>query len=438
MGYAFGIRHETKPFEHRAPITPAMVRELIESHGLEVLIEPSPTRIFSDDEYAQAGAIVSADLSRAPVIMGLKEIPLEQVRPEQTYVFFSHVIKGQLANMPLLDHLMELGCTLIDYEKITDGDGRRLVYFGPYAGHAGAIDALGVLGQRLTLEGTPNPFSALESAGSYGSLEIAKQAVRAVGDVIAADGVAEQLAPLVIGVTGYGTVASGVQEVLEALPTREIEPHELQSIVSSGSRDPKVVYRVTFRERHTVQPKAAGATFSLDEYYRHPGRYRSCFNQYIPHLTVLINCILWNERCPRLVSKSAIKALFSESTQPRLRVISDISCDIEGGIGCTLKSTHADDPAYLYDPVEDRAVDSLHGHGPVIMAVDNLPSELPREASTFFSQQLGPLVPAIARCDFAAPFGELALPPRIMRAVILHRGCLMPDFEYLSRFLGRD
>ena len=435
MGDVLGIRHETKPFEHRAPITPAMARELVEAHGLEVLVEPSATRVFADDEYVRAAASVTSDLARANVVFGLKEIPLELCQENRTYVFFSHVTKGQLANMPMLTRLMELGCTLIDYEKITDDKGRRLVYFGPYAGHAGVIDTLSVLGQRLRWEGITNPFSKLDNTGAYGSLDRAKEAVRAVGEVISTRGMPRELAPMVVGVTGYGTVASGVQEVLDELPAREIEPQELSKLCSGTSFDRGVVYHVTFREEHTVRPKEADQNFDLDDYYQNPGKYHSAFDQYLPHLTVLMNCILWNERYPKLVTKSAIQQLFAGQEQPKLRIIGDVSCDIEGAIECTLESTHADDPAYLYDPAADRAVKGVQGHGPVILAVDNLPSELPREASTFFSTQLGPLAPEITRCDFDVPFGQLALPPRIMRAVILHRGRLMPDFAYLSRFL---
>ena len=227
MAEVLGIRHETKAFEHRAPLTPEMVRELVEAHGLKVLVEPSATRVFTDGEYEQVSATATPDLSGANVVFGLKELPIELCQENRVYAFFSHVIKGQLAGMPLLTRLMELGCTLIDYEKIADANGRRLVYFGPYAGHAGMIDTLSALGQRLQSEGVDNPFSELGSAGTYGSLEKAKEGVRAAGAAIRANGLPRLLAPLVIGVTGYGTVASGVQEVLDALPARHVEPRDL-------------------------------------------------------------------------------------------------------------------------------------------------------------------------------------------------------------------
>ena len=186
MAACIGIRREDKsPWERRTPLTPEQVRQLRAETGLQFIIQPSTQRIFSDEAYRDAGAQVSDDLTPCHAILGIKEIPPHALEPHKTYVFFSHTIKGQPQNMPMLRRLMELECQLIDYERITDAAGRRLIFFGRYAGLAGMMDTLWALGQRLTWEGIANPFADLRRAWEYGRLEEAQAAVRAVGARIA-------------------------------------------------------------------------------------------------------------------------------------------------------------------------------------------------------------------------------------------------------------
>ena len=186
-----------------------------------------------------------------------------------------------------------------------------------------------------------------------------------------------------------------------------------------------------------VAPAQPGATFELQDYYRHPEKYRGTFEQYVPHLTVLTNAIFWTERYPRLVTKSYLRELFAGEARPRLRVIGDISCDVEGAIQATVKSTEPGDPVYVYDPATGRVTDGHEAEGVVIMAVEILPSELPREASADFSRVLKPFVSALATCDLTAPFAECHLPPEIKRAVIAYQGELTPDYRYIAEFLKR-
>ena len=140
------------------PVTPGIARYLRDEHGIEVFVQPSPIRVFSEAEFEAHGAIVQEDLADCPIVFAVKEIPSSFFRPGGAYMFFSHVIKGQPYNMPMLRRLMELGCTLIDYEKVIDDQGRRLIFFGRHAGLAGMIETLHALGQRLRWEGVPNPF----------------------------------------------------------------------------------------------------------------------------------------------------------------------------------------------------------------------------------------------------------------------------------------
>ena len=431
MGNVLGIRREDKNrWERRVPLTPAHVRQLVHEHGVEVIVQPSSIRAFPDAAYEAAGARVQEDLSPADVVLAVKEIPYRLFQPGKTYVFFSHTIKGQPYNMPMLRHLMDLGCQLIDYECIVDDNRRRLVFFGEHAGLAGMIESLRALGQRLALEGVSTPFADLSPAYAYTDLAEAQAAVRAVGERIRREGLPPEVTPLVVGIAGYGNVSRGAQAILDLLPVREITPSALAAVVEAGRGARDVLYKVVFREQDTVEPVEPGRPFDLQDFIRHPEHYRSKFAQYLPYLTLLVNCIYWAPGYPRLVTKEAIRRLYAEG-QPRLRVIGDISCDIEGAIECTVQATEPDAPVYVWDPATDRALDGLEGPGPVIMAVDNLPCELPKESSTAFGEALMPFVPALAVCDFRVAFEQVALPPELKRAVIVYHGELTPAYQYL-------
>ncbi len=437
MNVCIGIRREDKnEWERRVPLVPDDVRELRERHGIEVWVQPSPIRAFDAGDYAQAGAIVQEDLSPCPVVFAIKEMPLDFFQPGRAYVFFAHVIKGQPHNMPMLKRMLEQGCTLIDYEKIVDENGRRVVFFGNYAGLAGMIDTLWALGQRLAWEGIANPFGAVRLAHEYPNLDEAEAAVRAVGARIAREGLPASLTPLVIGVAGYGNVGRGVQEILALLPRQETDPADLANVMADPHPARDRVYTVTFKEEHMVEPIDPAQPFELQDYYQHPERYRGIFARYLPHLTVLMNCIYWEKRYPRLVTVADLRALYGGPEPPRLRVIGDISCDIEGAIEATVRATDPGHPVFVYDPVTGQATDGWVGRGPVILAIDNLPGELPRESSTAFSHTLKPLIPAIARADYTVPFEDLDLPPLIKNAVIAYQGQLTPNYQYIARFLA--
>ena len=435
MRPSIGVRRETKsPWERRAPVTPELARHLVRSLDIDVLVQPSARRVFSDADYTRAGATMSTSLADANVILGVKEIPPELLQPRTTYLFFAHVIKGQPANMPMLQRLIDLGCTLIDYEKIVDDDGRRLVFFGRFAGLAGMIDSLWALGQRLLGAGFRTPFADLEPAHSYDSLEAAKSAVRSVGERISADGMPDELAPLVIGIAGYGNVAKGAREILSELPTREVDPTDLD--VAKLDRSPKRLYQVTFKERDIVRPGSTDAVFDLHEYYDHPDRYRADFVRHLRHLTVLMNCNYWDERYPRLVTTDDLRTQWRHGgAVPRLQVIGDLGCDVGGAIECTVRCTDPGEPVYVFDVATGSTVAGFNGDGPAVLAVDILPSELPLEASEEFAKALSPILPALARADFDRPLDEAGLPAEVRRAVIVHRGRLTPDFEALEDHL---
>ncbi len=250
----------------------------------------------------------------------------------KTYLFFSHTIKGQARNMPMLRRLMELGATLIDYEKITDEQNRRLLFFGRQAGQAGMIDTLWALGRKLEAEGTPSPFGGLLQTYHYTSLVEAKEEIAEVAHVIRTEGLPEPLVPLVCGFTGYGHVSQGAQEIFDLLPMEEIPPERFGAFLRQKNFSAHRVYKTVFREEHMVRPRSPRRLFELKDYYESPAEYEPLLEAFLPHLTILVNGIYWSPAFPRFLSRSFIRDLYAAPGQPRLRVVGDISCDIEGGV----------------------------------------------------------------------------------------------------------
>ncbi|MCK4413487.1 MAG: hypothetical protein KAY32_08090 [Candidatus Eisenbacteria sp.] len=427
-----GIRREDKNrWERRVSLTPDDLGRLIES-GLAFRVQPSPIRIFPDEAYRRAGAELSEDLGACDLILGVKEIPPALLLPRKSYLFFSHVVKCQAYNMKMMKRLLELGCTLFDYELITDAQGRRLVFFGRHAGLAGMIDTLHALGARLASEGIDNPFTTIRMAHEYDDLAAAGEAIAQAGNSIRTSGLPQAITPLVVGFAGYGHVSQGAQEILAHLPVKTVSPAELSRLAESTAVSHHHVYQVVFKEEDLVAPKDASQAFVLQDYYDHPEKYRSIFADHLSHLSVLVNCIYWTERYPRLVTKEWVARHYGPGDQPRLRVIGDISCDIEGSIEITLKVTDPADPCFVYDPVSGGIRNGVAGPGPVVMAVDNLPCELPRESSEHFSHALRELIGALRETDLAAPFETLALPEPLKRSAIAAHGQLRPEFGYIA------
>jgi alpha-aminoadipic semialdehyde synthase len=297
------------------------------------------------------------------------------------------------------------------------------------------ISSLWSLGQRLEAEGMTTPLAGLEQARQYSGLDEARRAIHAAGERIAADGLPPELCPFIIGITGYGHVAGGAQEILAELPTVEIGPDDVATLAGAPGASNRVLYRVTYREEDLVEPIDQGMRFDLQDYYRRPERYRSRFEAHLPHLGMLINCNYWDERYPRLLPLASLERLLEQQEQPRLKVIGDLACDIHGSIECTVRATEPGDPVYVYDPVTRRATSGFTGRGPVVLAVDILPAELPRDASAEFSTALEPFVEALATADLSVSFDRLELPPEIRGAIITHRGRLTRPYEYLEQYL---
>jgi len=432
-----GIRREDKnEWERRAPLTPNDVHALKENEDLSFVIQPSHIRIFNEDEYVEAGATISDDTSCCNILLAIKEIPTHLIKANTIYIFFSHTIKGQKHNMPMLKKIIDSGSTLIDYEKIVDEHGKRLIFFGEHAGLAGMIDTLWAFGKRLAWEEIPNHFSDIKQAYQYESLDAAAEAISNVGENIETRGFDATLAPLIVGIAGYGNVSHGAQKILTYLPITEIEPSEIETLIKKKRHSRKTIYKVVFHEEHTVEPTDKNLKFELKDYFTHPEKYNSTFGRYLPYLSILVNCIYWDKRYPRLVTKKELKELFEKKEKPLLRIIGDIACDVDGAIEFTVKTTDPENPVFVYDPFNDIAADGVAGRGVVILAIDNLPCELPREASNDFSHVLKRFIPSISKADFSAEFEKLHLPPEIKRAIIVYQGKLTPDYTYLANYLN--
>jgi alpha-aminoadipic semialdehyde synthase len=227
--------------------------------------------------------------------------------------------------------------------------------------------------------------------------------------------------------------SNGAQEIIGLLPVKEISPAKLVELHRRKKLPDNIVYKVIFKEEDLFE-HVDGEPFELHDYYSNPQNYQSKFEKYTPYLSMLINCVYWDKRYPRLVTKEYLKKLFVKG-KPKLTVIGDISCDVEGSVECTLKPTEIDDPIFVYDPETGKITMGHKGPGMLIMAVDILPAELPRDSSDGFADILVNFVKPIADADFNEHFDDLDLPKPIKKALILHNGELTPDYKYMEEFL---
>lgn len=431
------IRAEDKNiWERRTPLIPDHVHELVSEHGIRVMVEPSSLRVFPDQAFASAGAVLVADPAEAEVIIGVKEVPTEKISPDRIYLYFSHTIKGQPGNMPMLRRIIESGSTLLDYERIVDDSGRRLIFFGNFAGDAGAVDILWLIGQELHRRGVVSPLSEVRQALTYASLSEAKEKIAAIGRAIGQSGFPPMLNPFVVGLFGYGNVSKGAQEIFDLFPVRRIDPEDLPGFIQAAQFDPGTMYLSIFQERHMVRSKSRAA-FDLQEYYRFPERYEAVTEPFLPYFKLIVNAVYWTERYPRFVTKDMVRRLWEASPQPPFLAIADLSCDLNGSIELTVKSTDPGNPAFKFQPLSGTISDNLNDDGIIILAVDNLPCEFAYDASFFFGSLLKTFIPPLLAADFSQPLDKTGLPPELQRAVIVQRGKLTPAFAYLETNLSR-
>ena len=303
-----GIVRETKnEWERRVPFIPDDIESILSENDVEIKIQPSDLRIFDDHLFSRSGAIVDDNLQDCDLIFGIKEVKIKDLIPGKGYCYFSHTIKGQSYNMGMLQKLLDLNCTLFDYERMMNDNGQRLIYFSIHAGLAGIVESFWAFGKLLALKGIKSPFEKLMQTYEYSGLDEIEAVFREVANDIKEQGLPKVLQPMVIGITGYGNVAKGVQQLLDILPVEEVSAQDLHQITDTND----VIYKIVFKESDMVAPNDSSTEFDLQEYYNHPENYHSIFEQYLPHMTILMNASFWDTKYPRHVPNDSLKKLFA-------------------------------------------------------------------------------------------------------------------------------
>jgi hypothetical protein len=425
---ALGILKETKNrFERRVPLIPEELKQLI-AEGIEVRVERSPNRAFEDHEFEAVGCVMVDDATDCRFIMGVKEVKTSQVKPGQTVMCFSHTIKGQSHNMPLLQHFLDVGASLVDYEVVVDDQGVRQVAFGRYAGLAGAHETLWTLGHRMRELGHDSPLSLLKHAVDYKDLRTMADETWEAVEALRREG-PEAFSPLVVAVSGEGRVSRGALEYLEmvgAIPCTIDEAVKLPS-ESPGDRTLRALHLLDSE----IYERANRKQFDFKDYVTNPEVYVSKLAMYLPYCVAYINGSYWDERFPRVLDDSTLRRMYANGTLPE--VLGDVACDIDGGIEWTVMATQNDEPTFVYNPKTKGAKVGVDGEGVAIMSVDNLPTALPRDASVDFSKALIKVIRPFFKANLRDGLG--ALTPAQQNAVVVAAGKLGPKHTGLQRFL---
>uniref|UniRef100_A0A8C2K019 Aminoadipate-semialdehyde synthase n=1 Tax=Cyprinus carpio TaxID=7962 RepID=A0A8C2K019_CYPCA len=422
-------REDVNVWERRAPLAPRHVRE-ITAAGHKVLVQPSNRRAIHDRYYEKAGAVIQEDISEASLIVGVKRPPEEKVYPHKTYAFFSHTIKAQEANMGLLDDLLKKEVRLIDYEKMVDPNGYRIVAFGQWAGVAGMINILHGLGLRFLALGHHTPFMHIGMAHNYRNVSQAIQAVRDCGYEISLGLMPKSIGPLTFVFTGTGNVSKGAQDIFNELPCEYVEPHELKEVSESG--DMTKVYGTVISRHHHLIRKSDGLYDPL-EYENHPELYTSHFRETVaPYTTCLINGIYWDPHTPRLLrrldAQRLIRPVIPASSSPdhgcpalphKFLAICDISADTGGSIEFMTECTTIEKPFCMYDANQHIDHDSVEGNGILMCSIDNLPAQLPIEATEYFGDRLFPYIWEMLPSDATRPLEEEDFSPQVRDVSVL-------------------
>jgi alanine dehydrogenase len=393
------IREGKNPPDRRVPFCPDQLKSLSERYGdqLTFLVQTSHDRCFTDEEYRDAGIEVAEDISDADVFFGVKEVPVSMLISGKTYFFFSHTIKKQGYNKHLLRSVLEKNIRLIDYEVLKDEGGNRVVAFGRWAGIVGAYNAFWTYGQKTALYD-------IKRASACRDLEELKNELKNV-----------QLPPIKIVVTGSGRVGNGVKEILKALNIPEVETYEFLHLYFE-----EPVFTVLSSADYNRRKSDGG--YDREEFYSFPEKYESHFLKFAEAGEMLIAAAYWDPEAPRLFSLEDIN-----SPDFSLSVIADVTCDIGGSIPTTIRASNILDPVYDVDRETGTVIPAFGSQTSIsVMAIDNLPCELPRESSRAFGQMLEQwVIPTILEGN--APILE--------RATVARDGDLTLEFMYLKDFV---
>lgn len=354
------IREGKVPPDRRVPLTPKQCKSLQAIYpNLEIVVQPSPIRAYKDEDYVAQGIRLNEDLSECDIIMGVKEVNIEDLIPNKTFIFFSHTIKKQPYNRNLLRAILEKNIRLIDYEVVKDKQNKRIIGFGRYAGIVGAYNAFRAFGLKkdlfdLTPANKCKDRKAMEA-------EMTKIILPTDTKIV---------------LTGFGRVGHGAREVIDLLPIKEVSPEEF---LTEKFSEPVF----TQLEVEDYYGRKDGKPFSKSEFYSNPELYKSTFSRFLTESDLYIPCHFWSNKSPFIITKEDLRM-----PNLRLSVVADISCDIAGPIASTLRPSKISDPIYGYNPITEQEDDFQKPGNIAVMAVDNLPCELPLDASEDFGNEL--------------------------------------------------
>lgn len=394
------IREGKNPPDKRVPFSPLQVEEILQDYPeSEVICQHSEIRCFKDSEYEALGIPVKEDISDCDILMGIKEVPVEQLIANKTYLFFSHTIKKQPYNRKLLQTILKKNIRLIDYETLRDSLGNRLVAFGRYAGIVGAYNGLWTFGKKHNLFQLRRAFDCFD----INDLKIELRRVK--------------LPPIKIILTGSGRVARGAMETLDSAGIRKVSPDDF---LKRSFNEPVYIQLNSSDYHHRKE----GGHFNRQEFHLYPERYFSTFSNYLKEARILMAGAFWNPKAPVLFTIEDMQESWF-----KVDTIADITCDIRGSVPSTIRATSIGDPVYDYDPLADTDLPGFSNQNLVtVMAIDNLPCELPRSASEEFGRDL---IDKIVK-----PLLQGDLDRVIKRATIAKDGKLMEEFRYLEDYVS--
>ncbi|MFN6380107.1 MAG: NAD(P)-dependent oxidoreductase [Flavobacteriales bacterium] len=395
-----GIVREGKvPPDFRVPLTPEQCKRVMEQFPhVEVIVQPSPIRKFQDDEYRSLGIRMEEDLSICDYLMGVKEVPLDMLIPNKTYLFFSHTLKKQPHNAKLLKTILEKKIRLIDYETLKGTDGKRIIGFGRYAGIVGAYHGFRTLGLKKGWYELKRPVDCAdrkEMESEMNKIQLPKNTK--------------------IVVTGFGRVGNGASEIFQLLPIRKVTPKQF---LTEEFDEPVYVHLDT----HEYYERKVDGGFDKKDFYNNPDHYFSILPMFVKRADMYVACHLWAGGNPVLITNHDI-------SQPdwKCMVIADVSCDTNGPIAPTIRASKIADPIYGYDRMQHVETDYKDGNAIAMMAIDNLPCELPKDASEDFGDEL-------LRSVFPLLFGEDPHDIIWKATETTLKGELTPHFEYLHDY----
>jgi saccharopine dehydrogenase (NAD+, L-lysine forming) len=397
------IKERKNPPDTRVPFTPKQCVEIMRDFPqVKIVAESSESRCYSDDEYRAEGVDVVSDLSSCDVLLGVKEVPKDQLIPGKTYFFFSHTKKMQPYNKPLMQEMIRRGIRMVDYECLTHTDGQRILGFGFFAGVVGAHNGILTYGQKLGLYHLPKACDI----SSYAELLSFYDQLR--------------LPNVKIAVTGSGKVTSGILEIMSHLDIQSIEPEDYLN-----KEYDYPVY--TLLKGGGLYRRKDGRAYNREDFHKHPDEYESLFGQYCSHTDILMNGIYWDQQIPRLFTNED-----AQRSDFRISVIADVTCDPFGSVPINLGASTIADPVYGVRRSDlQQTVPFLPANETIdIMAVDNLPNELPRDASKYFGAHFEKYVLEALLQGYDSDL--------IYRATICADGKLLPRYEYMREYAYGD